>query len=103
MRKYRSFAMAGLFAYIGSSSFVFVDHFGLPPAIYSLVLAGIALGMVVGGQINVLLLSRRTEHQILVFGLLLHAACCVALLVATLAMGPESTWPAPWFSSPWRA
>jgi MFS transporter, DHA1 family, multidrug resistance protein len=31
-----AFAMAGLFAYIGSSSFVFVDHFGLPPAIYSL-------------------------------------------------------------------
>ena len=78
--------MAGLFAYIGSSSFVFVDHFGLPPAIYSLVLAGIALGMVIGGQINVLLLSRWTEHQILVFGLLLHAACCVALLIATLAM-----------------
>ena len=79
--------MAGLFAYIGSSSFVFVDHFGLPPAIYSLVLAGIAVGMVIGGQINVLLLSRWTEHQILVFGLLLHAACCIALLIATLAMG----------------
>jgi MFS transporter, DHA1 family, multidrug resistance protein len=48
-----AFAMAGLFAYIGSSSFVFVDHYGLPPAIYSLALAGIALGMVIGGQINV--------------------------------------------------
>jgi MFS transporter, DHA1 family, multidrug resistance protein len=82
-----AFAMAGLFAYIGSSSFVFVDRFGLPPAIYSLVLAGIALGMVIGGQINVLLLSRWTEHKILVFGLLLHAACCVALLIATLAIG----------------
>jgi len=82
-----AFAMAGLFAYIGSSSFVFVDRFGLSPAIYSLVLAGIAVGMVIGGQINVLLLSRWTEHQILVFGLLLHAACCVALLIATLAMG----------------
>ena len=78
--------MAGLFAYIGSSSFVFVDHFGLPPAIYSLVLAGIAVGMVIGGQINVLLLSRWAERQILVFGLLLHAACCVALLVATVVM-----------------
>jgi MFS family permease len=59
----------------------------LPPTIYSLVLAGIAVGMVIGGQINVLLLSRWTEHQILVFGLLLHAACCVALLIATIAMG----------------
>jgi MFS transporter, DHA1 family, multidrug resistance protein len=76
-----------LFAYIGSSSFVFVDHFGLSPTIYSLVLAGIAVGIVIGGQINVLLLSRWTERQILVFGLLLHAACCVALLIAPLAMG----------------
>ena len=38
-----------------------------PTIIYRLVLAGIAVGMVVGGQINVLLLSRWTEHQILVF------------------------------------
>jgi DHA1 family bicyclomycin/chloramphenicol resistance-like MFS transporter len=82
-----AFAMAGLFAYIGSSSFVFVDHFGLSPTIFSLVLAGVAVGMVIGGQINVLLLSRWTEPQILVFGLLLHAACCIALLFATLSMG----------------
>jgi hypothetical protein len=40
---------------------VFVDHLGLPPGIYSLVLAGIAVGMVIGGQINVLPLSRWTE------------------------------------------
>ncbi len=82
-----AFAMAGLFAYIGSSSFVFVDHFGLSPGIYSLVLAGNAVGMVIGGQINVLLLSRWSERQILVLGLLLHAAFCAALLTATLAMG----------------
>ncbi|WP_077517881.1 multidrug effflux MFS transporter [Rhodanobacter sp. C03] len=79
-----AFSMAGLFAYIGSSSFVFVDHFGLSPFVYSLVLAGNAVGMVVVAQINVLLLGRWSERQILVSGLGLHGACCVALLVATL-------------------
>ena len=58
--------MAGLFAYIGSSSFIFVDHFGLSPLVYSFVLAGNAVGMVVVAQVNVLLLNRWSEGQILV-------------------------------------
>jgi MFS transporter, DHA1 family, multidrug resistance protein len=82
-----SFSMAGLFVYIGSSSFVFVEHFGLSPTIYSLVYAGYAVGMVIGGQINVQLLSRWTERQILPFGLWLHAGSVAALLCATLGLG----------------
>ena len=82
-----AFSMAGLFAYIGSSSFIFVDHFGLSPLVYSFVLAGNAIGMVVVAQVNVLLLKRWSERQILVLGLALHGACCVALLVATLEFG----------------
>lgn len=55
-------------------------------------LAGIALGMVIGGQINVLLLSRWTEHQLLVFGLLLHAArfCERRVGDATQPLGQDS-------------
>ena len=51
--------MAGLFAYIGFIVVCVRGRFGLPPAIYSLVLAGIALGMVIRGQINVLLFSTK--------------------------------------------
>lgn len=79
------FAMAGLFAYIGSSSFVFVDHFGISPTVYSMILAGNAIGMVVCGQVNTLLLKRWSEARVLVLGLLLHGTCCTVLLFATFA------------------
>jgi DHA1 family bicyclomycin/chloramphenicol resistance-like MFS transporter len=82
-----AFAMAGLFAYVGSSSLIFVDHFGLSPTSYSLVLAGIALGMVAGGQVNEFLLARRSERTVLTWGLLLHGGCGGALLTASLVYG----------------
>jgi DHA1 family bicyclomycin/chloramphenicol resistance-like MFS transporter len=82
-----AFAMAGLFAYIGSSAFVFINHFGLSPTIYSLVLAGNAVGMVIGGQINVLLLNRWTERQLLRLGCWLFAGSSIALVCATVGSG----------------
>jgi MFS transporter, DHA1 family, multidrug resistance protein len=82
-----SFSMAGLFVYIGSSSFVFIDHFGLTSTIYSLVYAGYAGGMMIGAQVTVQLLNRWTDRQLLYFGLWLHAGSAAALLCATLGFG----------------
>ncbi|MGI6246843.1 MAG: multidrug effflux MFS transporter [Pseudochelatococcus sp.] len=81
-----SFTMAGLFVYIGASAFIFVDHYGLSPTAYSLVFAGIALGEITAGFVNIRLLNRWREHEILPVGLLLHGLC-VALLVGALLAG----------------
>ncbi len=86
-----SFTMAGMFVYIGASSFVFVDYFGLSPLLYSLIFAGIALGEIVFGCINIRLLNRWREGQILPVGLVLHAGF-IALLCSVIFSGIDSLW-----------
>jgi len=68
-----SFTIAGLFAYIGSSAAIFIEHYGLTPSVYSFVFASIALGQVIFGFVNVCLLNIWREREILPFGLALHA------------------------------
>ncbi len=80
------FVMAGLFVYIGGSSFIFVEYYGLTPTAYSLVFAGFAFGVVVGGFVNIRLLNRWREDQLLLAGLLGHMGFGL-LLVATLLAG----------------
>lgn len=81
-----SFTMAGMFVYIGASAFIFIDYFGLTPTLYSFVFAGIALGEILFGFVNIRLLGRWSERQILPVGLAIHAGF-VALLVAALVAG----------------
>lgn len=80
-----SFTMAGLFVYIGASAFIFVDYYGLSPTVYSLIFAGIAFGEILVGYVNIRLLNRWREHEILPVGLLLHGLCATLLVGALLA------------------
>lgn len=80
-----AFTMAAMFVYIGSSSFIFVDHFGLSPTTFSFVFAGIAAGLMAVGFLNVRLLNRWTERQILPVGLLIQAVLAALLAGAVLA------------------
>ncbi|WP_252317929.1 MULTISPECIES: MFS transporter [Symbiopectobacterium] len=66
------FTMGGLFTYIGASAFIFIDYFHLSPTLYSTLFAANVLGMVVCGQINIFLLNRWREQQILAVGLGIH-------------------------------
>lgn len=80
-----AFTMAGLFVYIGSSAFIFIDYYGLSPTAYSLLFAGIALGEIVVGFVNVWLLNFWREREILPVGLGLHGLFLVLLTTALLA------------------
>ncbi|WP_183096462.1 multidrug effflux MFS transporter [Gibbsiella quercinecans] len=81
-----SFAIAGLFAYIGASSFIYTTLFGLSPAVYSFVFAVNAAGMILTGYVNALLLRYRTARQVLSVGLVLHIVV-LAVLVGTVLSG----------------
>jgi DHA1 family bicyclomycin/chloramphenicol resistance-like MFS transporter len=80
-----SLIMAGLFAYIASSSFIFLDFFKLSPATYGYIIAGNALGMAAIGQLNIFLLNFWTARQLLSLGLALHI-WFTALLVAVILL-----------------
>lgn len=84
-----AFTMAGMFVYIGSSAFIFTEYFGLTPTLYSFIFAGIALGEIVLGYVNIRLLNIWRERQILPVGLVIHAGF-VALLMIALMAGMDS-------------
>ncbi|MEQ9891226.1 multidrug effflux MFS transporter [Pectobacterium aroidearum] len=86
-----SFVMGGLFTYIGASAFIFIEYFHLSPTTYSYIFASNALGMVVMGQINIFLLNRWREYQILPVGIALHVVGGLVLSGMLLA-GVASLW-----------
>jgi DHA1 family bicyclomycin/chloramphenicol resistance-like MFS transporter len=63
------FAMAALFAYVGGSSFVLQEVYGLTEAQFGLAFGAGAVGLIGGTQYNVRLLRRYTPQRILVSAL----------------------------------
>lgn len=54
-----------LFTYIASSSFIFIELFGVPVALFGFLFATNSIGMYIGGQSNRWLLRRLTPEQLL--------------------------------------
>jgi DHA1 family bicyclomycin/chloramphenicol resistance-like MFS transporter len=58
---------AGVFAYVGGSSFVFIEFFGLSPDICGLVFAAGIVGVMLANMLNRRLIGRlRSDHLMLI-------------------------------------
>ncbi|WP_433087521.1 multidrug effflux MFS transporter [Dactylosporangium sp. CA-052675] len=79
-------SMAALIAYVGGSSFVFQDQYGMSEQQFALVFAGGAVGLIGATQLNVRLLRRWSPQRILAAALVLGVASG-AVLVALAATG----------------
>ncbi|MDH6269634.1 DHA1 family bicyclomycin/chloramphenicol resistance-like MFS transporter [Rhizobium sp. SG_E_25_P2] len=79
-------SQGGFFAYIGGSSFVLMNIYGLSPLAYSIAFAANAIGLGIGSQISVRLLKRFGPRAIVKASVLINLAAAVGL-VATQAMG----------------
>ena len=73
---------AGLFSYLGSSSFVIEGLYGAPPQVYGLMIGANAAGFVVAGQLNAVLVHRFAPRRLLAVALTLQVTAALALLVA---------------------
>ncbi|GAA4431945.1 multidrug effflux MFS transporter [Georgenia halophila] len=81
-------AMAGMFAYVSGSSFVFQEQYGLSEQQFGFVFGAGAIGLVAATQFNVRLLSRWSPSQILTTALGCGAvAGLVLLLLAATGFG----------------
>lgn len=80
-----SFALAGLFVYIAASPTVFMTDFAVPPRYYGVIFAILAVGMIGGGQLNLLLLSKFRSEKILRAALCFELFWSAAFLLAVLA------------------
>jgi DHA1 family bicyclomycin/chloramphenicol resistance-like MFS transporter len=83
-----AFSLAGLFAYITDSSFIFIELYGLTPEQYGMLFGMNALGLITAAQVNVHLLRWFSVRQILATAVLAYVGAAVALtFVATTDLG----------------
>lgn len=75
-----------LFSYIASSSFIFIELFGVPPAYFGFFFATNAVGLYIGGQSNRLLLRRFSAERLLRKGMWINLSAAL-LLVFCAATG----------------
>lgn len=83
--------MGGLFAFIGSSSFVYMDHFGLSPTQFGLIFAVNAIGLMLANQFSAKLMARFGPVRLIRGSTLLYAGFA-GLLLAIFLMGGGSYW-----------
>jgi len=67
-----------MFAYISGSAFVFMEHFGLSAATFSVMFSANAVGLFALAQLNRALLRRWSTRRVLA------VACCINALIALL-------------------
>ena len=85
-------AMAGMFAYIAGSPFVFIELYGVPAEHYGWLFGSNAAGFIVVSQINARLLRLRGPGFWLRRLVWLYCACGATLLLLTLSK-PDALWP----------
>lgn len=86
----QGFMLAGLFAYIGASSYVFQSHWQLTPQQYSYLFALNGVGLIVFSLGTVKLSGRWGEKPVLVGALVLSVIAAVILLLCGVVEAPLS-------------
>jgi DHA1 family bicyclomycin/chloramphenicol resistance-like MFS transporter len=81
--------MSSFFAFLASSSFIYIDHFGLTPTQYSLGFSVNAIGFIGASQFSARLASRFGIERVILTAVACYAAAALALFAVTLA-GPDS-------------
>ena len=76
--------IAGMFAYIAGSPFVFIDLYGVPAEHFGWVFGANAFGFVAGAQVNGRLMRGADPHRVLALALLMQVGAGFALLLAAL-------------------
>lgn len=85
-------AMAGMFAYVAGSPFVFIELYGIPAEHYGWLFGSNAAGFIIVSQINARLLRLRGPGFWLRRFVWYYFACGAALLVMALSK-PDALWP----------
>lgn len=86
-----SFSFAGLFVYIAGSPSIFMDGYGVGPQLYGAIFAILAVGMIGGGQINILLVKKWNEAKVFQNALRLQFLFSLIFLAGNLIGGLNLT------------
>ncbi|PXX97414.1 multidrug effflux MFS transporter [Halomonas sp. LBP4] len=78
-------SFGGLFAFITASPYLYLQHFGLSPAMYPLVFGANVVVIALSNRLNIHLLKGRSPQQNLHLGLTVQLAAATALALAAAA------------------
>ena len=85
-------AIAGMFAYIAGSPFVFIKLYGVPAEHYGWLFGTNAAGFILMAQVNARLLAKRGPAFLLARAVWLYLAAALALLLVA-SLRPVTLWP----------
>ncbi|CRI55337.1 multidrug effflux MFS transporter [Pseudomonas sp. CCOS 191] len=85
-------AIAGMFAYIAGSPFVFIKLYGVPAEHYGWLFGTNAAGFILMAQVNARLLAKRGPAFLLARAVWLYLVAALALLLVA-ALRPAQLWP----------
>lgn len=84
----QGFIMAGIFAYVAGTPFVYQNIYGVSPQKFSLLFGMNGIGLIIGTQTVGRLTGVLTEKQFLRIGLFMSISSGLALFIAVLLNGP---------------
>jgi MFS transporter, DHA1 family, multidrug resistance protein len=84
----QSFMVAGIFAYVSGTPFVYQNIYGASPQDFSLLFGMNGIGIMIGTQLVGLLNNRVSETRFLQIGLMISSTAGFFLLLAILLHGP---------------
>ncbi len=85
-------AIAGMFAYIAGSPFVFIKLYGVPAEHYGWLFGTNAAGFILMAQVNARLLAKRGPAFLLARAVWMYLAAALVML-AVAALHPAQLWP----------
>jgi DHA1 family bicyclomycin/chloramphenicol resistance-like MFS transporter len=80
-----SLSFAGLFVFVSGSPAVFMDHFGMSAHAFGLIFAILAGGMILGGQLNHVLLRYSSSAAVFRWALYIQVIAGAAFLIGALS------------------
>jgi MFS transporter, DHA1 family, multidrug resistance protein len=86
------FSIAGMFAYIAGSPFIFIELYGVPAEHYGWLFGSNALGFILVAQVNAWLVARHGPAYWVRWTVWFYLACGLALLLVALSK-PQVLWP----------
>jgi DHA1 family bicyclomycin/chloramphenicol resistance-like MFS transporter len=84
----QGFMVAGIFAYVSGTPFVYQNIYGASPQLFSLLFGMNGIGIMIGTQVVGRFSDRISEARFLRFGLWMSSAASIALVVMVLLKGP---------------
>ncbi|WP_433848096.1 multidrug effflux MFS transporter [Acinetobacter proteolyticus] len=76
------FILGGFFVYLSQSPFIFIQHYHIHNESFSSLFAANAVGLIILGQVSILLLKRWTAHQLLLLGLCIFSGASFILMLS---------------------